>query len=256
MIFKMNFNSIKDYVHNIISNGIYDVLKFIAGLLLTSLISGSTSKVVFSMFIHNVSLLFAFVFIVVFFSVCTFLAIYQKRRKYKYQIKEMHINFEYNGTEITTTSTITVEALRNGLDHIYNRYTWFDDEKSTVRCLTKGFKIKRLPRRDTSYEYNVHFDRILKKGDELTYSVKVINSNEKGHFNNFYSREIIVPTDKLSITIVIPTRYKVKKIFCSIIKGSAYSDFTEEEYKKFTNTYTWNIPKEDLHIGWEYKIRW
>lgn len=244
------------YIHDIIGNSIYDILKFLAGTLITTIISGGTIGILLRKYLSNVYLIAVLIFATVIASLLSFFIVYRAYRKNKYRILSMKINFEYAGEKVIVTSTITVKALRNGLDSIYNRYTWYEDERSKVRCLSKGHKIRRLPRKDISYEYDVLFGKTLKRGEEITFITRVENTNVNGHFLNFYSREIITPIDFLSITVVIPSKYKIKEIYRTVIKGSAYSDFSSKKAFPFQNSHTWEIPKKDLHIGWEYKISW
>lgn len=248
--------TVLDYIHNIIGNSIYDIFKFLAGTFITTAVSGSAIGILLCNFLKNVYLIAVLICAAVIISLFCFLTIYKTYRKNKFRILSMKINFEYAGEKLIVTSTITVKALRNGLDSIYNRYTWYEDERSKVRCLSNGHRIKRLPRKDISYEYDVLFGRTLKRGETVTFITRVENTNKNGHFLNFYSREIITPIDFLSITVVIPSKYKVKEVYRTTIKGSAYSDFSNKQAFPFQNSHTWEIPKKDLHIGWEYKISW
>ena len=165
---KMKWKSkIQNYKDNIISNGVYDILKFYLQCIITAIISSSVWHKFLQLFLDSPRLIWGVTTVATIVVLAAFLVIYKKIRKHKYHIKDLKVNFEYQGDKIIITSEITVKALRSNLDCIYNRYTWFLDEKSKVRCLTRGFKIKRLPRKDTSYEYYVAFGRKLKKENLL-----------------------------------------------------------------------------------------
>lgn len=242
------------YVSDFIGNSIYDVLKFIfMNFVGVSLSSYITQKVV-SPYAPTIVVVILTTLAAI-LSVISILLAYKKYRKYKFRILSMYVNFEYMGDKVKITTETTVRAKRSNLDGIYNRYTWFADEKSRVRCLTAGMKIKRLPRKDTSNEYRVLFGRMLRKGDEVTYKTEVTCENKHKHFKNFYSREIITPLDHLVITVVIPAKYGYNIIERSKILGSAYSDFSESETFDFLNTYTWDI-EEKPELGYEYKLLW
>lgn len=251
MKFKVAISKYKD---DIIGSTIYDVLKFCTMCLFSMIASGGL--------FYNVSKLLTDYSLLIWGSALSGLIIafigfvlgYKKIRKYKFRIKEMLVYFEYEQERVIVTSEITVKALRTNLSNIYHRYTWFPDERSKTKCLTDGFTIKRLPQRDTSYEYKVEFNRVLKKGEEVTYKVRIINENKHRHFKNFYSREIIAPIDNLVIDVNIPSRYGFKKITQSIILGSAYSDHSESKTFNFNNTYIWRIGTP--MIGYEYKLEW
>lgn len=165
---------------------------------------------------------------------------------------EMDVNFEYMEEKVVVISKISVKALRKGLDKIYNGNTWFPDEKTRISCLEKEFSIEKLPKRDTLSEYYVRFNKVLKKGEIITFTTKVVNENKKKHFKDFYARGIISPIGKLIITVVIPSKYGYKFLTKEVTKGGAYNDFAIKEKFEFVNTYRWVI--EEPKLGYEYKL--
>ena len=187
-----------------------------------------------------------------------FIVIFGKVRfsnKSKFKILKINVTFEYLGDKVITTSEVTAKAKRAGLDKMYNHYTWFDDEKSSIRCLTKNFKIQRLKgAKDTNKQYNVLFDRILKKNEIVIFKVRVIGENKNKHFKNFYTREIIAPTDNLCITLIIPSVFNVTKIKKSINGVIPKKGLIDEEEISFLGTYTWDISFPV--IGYEYTLSW
>ena len=200
-----------------------------------------------------VASIFAIINIVV--TIALILVAYKKLRKYKFKILTIKVNFEYMGDRVRITTEACVRAKRSNLNSIYNRYSWFPDEKSYVKCLTAGMKIKKLPKRDTSIEYKVLFGKTLRKGEEITYTTQVICENKHKHFNDFYSRKIIAPIDHLTMTVVIPSEYGYNKIECSKILDSAYNDSSCSKTFDFLNTYTWDV-EEVPKLGYEYKLLW
>lgn len=244
----------KQYVQDFIGNGLYDLLKYLLSLFFVSMLGTGTIYEITELFLKNkciklfISICSLFLFIIIFVNV------YKHIKKYKFKIIEMKINFEYKQDKIIVISEVKIKALRKGIDRIYNRTTWFPDESTRISCLEKEFTIEQLPKRDTSNEYYVKLNRTLKKGEIITFTTKVVNSNNKSHFKDFYSREIITPIDKLIMIVVIPAEYGYKYITKETIKGSAYNDFLSKEKLEFLNTYTWKIEKPRL--GYEYKLFW
>lgn len=242
------------YLNDVIGSGIYDILKFLIGFILAPSITVSISSIILRRLTGDIGLIVFIIILLLTISIIIYIVIYKKYRKYKFRILSTKINLEYLEDKIIVTNEITVKARRSGLDRIYHRYSWFEDEKSAVRCLTKGFLISRLPRKDTSHEYYVNFNRKLKRGETIVYKVKITSSNLNRHFKNFYSREVIAPLDYLFINIVIPSKYRVNEITRSIIKGSPYNDYLEVEKLPFLNSHTWEI--NNPRLGWEYKLSW
>lgn len=244
---------IKQYTQDFIGNGIYDIIKFISQIIMTTIIGTGIVYEVSNIFFDNIFLIVIICFTTVLILCVIFIGVYKHIRKYKFRIISMDVNFEYLQDKVIVISKIHVKSLRKGLDRIYNRTTWFPDEKTRISCLEKEFSIERLPQKDTSHEYNVVFNRKLKKGEKITFTTKVINENKKRHFKNFYAREIITPLNELKITVVIPSKYGYKYLVKEINKGSAYNDFSDKDEIEFTNTYTWEI---DPQLGYEYKLLW
>ena len=255
VVMKMNWKAkIKNYKDDIVGNSVYDILKFCFQCIITAIISSSAWHKFLQLFWDSPYLIWGVTIVATIVVLIVFLLVYKKIRKHKYHIKALKVDFEYQGDKIIVTSEITVKALRSNLDCIYNRYTWFPDEKSKVRCLTKGFRIKRLPQKDTSYEYYVDFGHKLKKGETVTYKVRVTNDNLHQHFKHFYSREIIAPVDYMKLTVIVPRSYGFNEICRSEIIGSAYSDFSDSKAFDFNGVHIWEI--EHPQISYEYKLEW
>lgn len=245
--------NMKQYVQDFIGNGIYDIIKFIIQIIMTTVIGTGIIYKILNIFLNNIYLIFAICIFVLFVFISLFVIIYRRIRKYKYRIISMDVNFEYLQDKVIVISKIRAKSLRKGLDRIYNRTTWFADERTRISCMEKEFSIERLPQKDTSNEYYVVFNKKLKKGEEIVFTTKVINENKKRHFKNFYAREIITPMKELKITVVIPSKYGYKYLIKETNKGSAYNDFAEKEEVEFTNSYTWKIEPQ---LGYEYKLLW
>ena len=245
---------IKKYAEDVIGDSAYDIIKFVFFLVVSQLIPAGTYATIKKYLTGNRFALILLITVISAATVLLFLFIYGKRRKFKFRIISMDVTFEYGIEKMIITSKHTVQPKRRGLDRIYNRYTWFPDEKSSLRCLTQGFKIKRLSQRDTSYEYDVLFGKKVKKGVPITYAVRVTNENKNRHFKNFYSREIIAPIDMLRITLVIPSKYNIRKVYTEEIIGSFRDDSSTRNEIDFMASYTWEIPNPK--VGWEYKISW
>lgn len=108
--------------------------------------------------------------------------------------------------------------------------------------------------RDTNLNYNVIFDHILEKGEEIEFRVKAVLSNNKKHFANFFSTEVITPINDLNIHLNLFDT-SIKKIFTQKISSSPMNVRTEppKEYLYYS-PFHWHIPFPELNF--EYKIYW
>ena len=245
---------VMEYIDNFIGNSIYDILKFIFFLLIpsgmiTTFVESAISKVV-----KNTFVVVLVTCLVLISSVIVVLIIYKNIRKYKFEYIYQYVTFEYSLERMVVTTEYKVKAKRNNLKSMYSRSSWFKDEKQKIKCLNKNYKINYLENRDTSTEFEVVFDSPMKKNEVRTITVRVEVTNKHRHFENFYSREIISPVNELKITLVIPSKYKVKSILKEEIYGSFRDERSISKKVDFNIVFVWTIRK--CKMRYYYKISW
>lgn len=168
--------------------------------------------------------------------------------------KEIDIDYYVEESSITYIKTCKSKVLVGGKDRIHNRITWFADEEILLTSLTDKISIEYLDLRDTNLNYNVIFDHVLEKGEEIEFRVKAVLSNKKKHFANFFSTEVITPINDLNIHLNLFDT-SVEKIFTQKLSSSPMNVRTEtpKEYI-FYSPFHWHIPSPELNF--EYKIYW
>lgn len=168
--------------------------------------------------------------------------------------KEIDIDYYVEESTITYIKTCKSKVLVGGKDRIHNRVTWFADEEILLTALTDKISIEYLDLRDTNLNYNVIFDHELEKGEEIEFRVKAVLSNNKKHFDNFFSTEVITPINDLNIHLNLFDT-SVEKIFTQKLSSSPMNVRTEtpREYI-FYSPFHWHIPSPE--INFEYKIYW
>ncbi len=167
---------------------------------------------------------------------------------------EIDIDYYVEESSITYIKTCKSKVLVGGKDRIHNRITWFADEEISLTALTDGIRIEYLDLKDTNLNYNVIFDRLLKRGEEIEFRVKAVLSNNKKHFANFFSTEVITPINDLNIHLNI-SDISIEKIFTQKLSSSPMNIRTEspKEYL-FYSPFHWHITAPELNF--EYKIYW
>ncbi len=173
-----------------------------------------------------------------------------------YNVKHNEIDIDYyvEDTKITYIKKCKSTILIPEKNKIHNRITWFADEKIELVSLTDGVEIELLDLRDTNLNYNVAFNHMLEKNENVEFSVKAILTNRKKHFRNFFSSEIIAPIDLLSIHLNL-SDVSVNKVYTQKISSSPMNVRTEPaQPHEFRSPYHWIIPKPELNF--EYKIFW
>lgn len=173
---------------------------------------------------------------------------------YNLEHEDIDIDYYVQETSITYIKTCKSKVLVGGKDRIHNRITWFADETIELVSLTDSVYIERLDLRDTNLNYNVVFDHILEVGEEIEFRIKAVLSNEKRHFANFFSTEVITPINNLSIHLNLSDK-SVKKVFTQKLSSSPMNVRSEPPKEHlFFSPYHWRIQKPELNF--EYKIYW
>lgn len=173
-----------------------------------------------------------------------------------YNVEHQQVDNDYYvfETKIIYKKTCTTKALKSGLNKLHNRITWFADEKIELISLTEGVSIEIIDLRDTNLNYNVIFNRTLKKGEEITYTIQAILSNNNKHFKNFFSTEIITPLRQLNVHLTLEDT-AVKSYYTQKISNSPMNVRTEPPKKhNYTAPSHWYV--NDPELNFEYKIFW
>jgi len=173
---------------------------------------------------------------------------------YNLEHKSIDIDYIVDTSAITYVKTCTSRVMLSGTNKIHNRITWFSDESIDLVSLTKGVEIEHLNLRDTNYNYNVVFDHVLSRDEEISFSVKAILSNAHHHFSNFFSTEVIVPIKNLSMHLTLLDT-SINKIYTQKISSSPMNKRTTlPEEHPFQSPYHWHL--ENPELNFEYKIFW
>ncbi len=173
-----------------------------------------------------------------------------------FNVEHQQIDNDYHVFEskIIYKKTCTTKILQGGFNKLHNRITWFDDEAIEIVSLTDGVSIEKLDLRDTNFNFNVVFNRILEKDEEVTYTIQAVLSNNNKHFKNFFSTEVITPLKQLNIHLTLED-LNVRKYYRQKISNSPMNVRTEtpKEYD-YTSPSHWYVPNPELNF--EYKIFW
>ena len=173
---------------------------------------------------------------------------------YSVEHSEIDIDYYVEESKITYIKTCKVRILIGGKNRIHNRITWFANEDVELTSLNDGVEIEHLDLRDTNRNFNVVFDRILERGDEVEYRIKAVLSNKHKQFKNFFSTEVITPIGGLNVHLNLADT-SVKKVFTQKLASSPMNRRTEPPKEHaFHSPHHWRVPNPELNF--EYKIYW
>ena len=173
---------------------------------------------------------------------------------YNLRHHEIDVDYYVGAGEITYVKTCKSVVLTGGKNTLHNRVTWFADEDVRLSSLTDSVHIQPIDMRDTNLNYNVVFDHTLKVGEEIEFSVKAKLTNRNRHFANFFSTEIIVPIELLSVHLNLEDT-SVSKVYTQKLCSSPMNVRTEQPKPYiFHSPFHWHIRNPELNF--EYKIFW
>lgn len=173
-----------------------------------------------------------------------------------YNVEHLQIDNDYfvNDCTIVYQKLCRTKILKKGFNKLHNRITWFADEKISLISLTDGVGIEYLDLKDTNLNYNVVFDHEFAKDEEVEYCIQATLTNDKHHFANFFSTEIITPINQLNIHLNI-ANCSIKKYYTQKISSSPMNIRTENPKEHILySTVHWYIKNPELNF--EYKIFW
>lgn len=173
-----------------------------------------------------------------------------------YNVEHLQIDLDYivKHDKIIYIKQCRTEILEDNKESIHNRITWFADENIIIKSLLSNSHIESINMQDTNYNFNVVFNRKLKKGEIVDYAFMAILDNKHQYFKNFFSTEVIVPIHKLNIHLNIADEnikyYYTQKLYDSLMNARTESR-VKHEYIRPSH---WYIENPELHF--EYKISW
>jgi len=174
----------------------------------------------------------------------------------EFSVQHLEIDNDYyvDDTKIIFIKTCKSKVIRGGKNRLHNRISWFSNEDVKIESLTDDVHIEYIDMPDTNRNYNVVFDHFLEDGEEIVFRVKTTMTNTHKQFQNFFSTEVIVPIDRLSMHLNIENT-TIKNLYTQKIHFSPMNERTEKalEYL-YHSPFHWHIPNPELNF--EYKIYW
>ena len=174
-----------------------------------------------------------------------------------FTVEHLQIDIDYcvSNELIIYQKKCKFRVLKGGKDRIANRITWFSGEDIAVTPLTPGTEIEKLLIKDTNFNFNVVFDHMLRDGEIGEYVIHAELSNAHGHFDNFFSTQVITPIGRLGVHLRIENGAIPERVYTQKLSDSVMSERTEspKEYA-YASPFHWYVDEPELHF--EYKIYW
>jgi hypothetical protein len=178
--------------------------------------------------------------------------------QYKVLLKEY--SYEYmSKTNMKFKKYIKIKSLVNNLDRLHDRFCWSGCGNITTRTLNKDFLYTPTVRRGVYQEYDILFDRKLKKGEILEVCVCFDMEDIYGTADPHMSTTISAPTDHLILRVIVPKQFGIEKAIAEVLPNSDYYNPFETQMIDFVYNESYGEAKWEkykpslLHI---YSMRW
>lgn len=264
------FDKIKEksnlYKDTVIGNTVYDLLKYLFGVALSSTVLSTISSIVIDIFQvdilqnHKVPIFLILIFASAFIGIRMFVKKIKHIPDYPtlesdYDIVKRVTDFTYGRDKSIYKTSVRVKSNINNLNRVHGKYTWSGSDTPSLRCTTKHCNLIPLARKDSFIEYEIELKKNYKKGKEAECTVVGEMPDSQHTFIPFFSTRVTEVTKLLVINICIPPEYNVTEVLCEIIAIDRNANQTSEEIKlDGDGKYTWTIHNPKLF--YVYSIRW
>jgi hypothetical protein len=257
--------SIKKILESIISKGIYDMIKFLFGIILVG-ITGLATHIA----ANNIKYLIPYSTTLAIITAAVIgllgLVIYKRfnpiynmylQTDFKYLFLKKELSYEYtDGYHITYKKKIKLKVLYKSLDRYYDKYNWTGSGTPVITCNNKNYKIVWTTKRDSFQQFEVHFNREYKKGDEIDFILTFDLKNIENKADPAISTTIEEPTNYLKLHIKISQDYREgtanAEIF-PVTDSRIPIDTTKKDFDNYGEI-TWEITKPQMLLV--YSLNW
>ena len=258
-------NSIKKLFKDIITKGIYDLIKY----LLIGLIASITG-LFYNFFILHGKYLVTFTVIITFIAAIAtcllILIIYKennpifniyKKTDFQFIFHEKELTYDYTNLEcIKYEKKVKLQVICDSVDRFYDKYNWTGDSIPLITSSNKMHQIVPTPKRDSYETFEVHFGRTYKKGDIIDLKLTFIIEDNERKADTRVSTAIDEPIRKLKIKIKVSEDYREGPANATIFPVIDGRHSIYNEYKYFDNNgiIEWEI--KDPQMLTKYSLIW
>lgn len=253
----------KEYLHSLLQNALYDILKTILIAIFTTGIVFPSSFCFFNLFqlpIWCIIVISIGVAALVFFIV---LSIYQ-RVSYKYvtpvkldcdyTIISKEMKFVYDGDVSVYESNIKIEFIKKS-SHYFGKFYWSGSGEAFIDVTNPNYQLNILKRRTRYIEYEIVFDKAFKKGQKVSFKIKGKMNDPERTFSPYFSTLVDVPTKRLRIILNIDqNKYPISDLEREEVLPHRNGHENCESINLSGDEYEWCIDKP--HIDYQYCLAW
>ena len=258
-------NGIKKLFKDIITKGIYDLIKY----LLIGLIASITG-LFYNFFALHGKYLMPFTVIMTLIAVIAtcllLLIIYRennpifnvyKKTDFQFIFLEKDLTYDYTNLDcIKYEKKVKLQVICDSVDRFYDKYNWTGDSKPLIASSDKTHEIVPTPKRDSYETFEVHFGRTYKKGDIIDLKLTFSMEDKERKADTRVSTTIDEPIRKLKIKIKVSEDYREGPANATIFPLIDGRHCTYNEYKYFDNDGIIEWEAKDPQMLTKYSLKW
>jgi hypothetical protein len=171
--------------------------------------------------------------------------------------KEIVYEYASDGRTMCQRKRLHIRALRNGVPHFTDRYSWTGNGTCDIRSLTPGFIINNQRKQEIWNYFDINFPHPLRIGQEADFTIEWELFDEKGVAIPFLSTMIDRETKHLLLRVILPPELAPTRAYCYEFANyiETLPETTQEiKWSQATRSLSYDVPHPKRNH--KYLIRW
>lgn len=258
-------NSIKKLFKDIITKGIYDLIKYlligliasITGLFYNFLVLHGKYLVPFTIIITFICIIVICLLILIIYHENNPIFNIYKKNDFQFIFLEKELTYDYTNLEcIKYEKKVKLQVICDSVDRFYDKYNWTGDSNPLITSSNKIHVIVPTPKRDSYETFEVHFGRTYKKGDIIDLKLTYMMEDKDRKADTRVSTTIDEPIRKLKIKIKVSEEYQQGRANATIFPIIDGRHSIYNEYRYFDNDGVIEWETKDPQMLTKYSLIW
>jgi hypothetical protein len=256
----------RDIFRGVTGNFVFEILKFILGVVFTASTLTYISQVAAINFGYFDQLRWYFLVMIASGGGLLFALVYQRLRRFRpvfprldfdYEVIEKNIYYEYfDNTRFLYKKKVKLRALKNGLDIYTDKYSWTGKGSILMKCGVREHSVRETIKKNVWQFYEIRFQRMLSKDDIIEAEVIWELEDTEGLAVPFMSATIEEPTRLLRLHLSLAPSLGVREVTCEVSGtiGTKRPFVSQTRMLDGNGAVVWEISRPSLL--YHYEMKW
>lgn len=169
--------------------------------------------------------------------------------------KDIQVRFD-SRTAGSYTRALNLRALKNHLDRYHDKYFWTGSATVAAQSIIPDHTFVPGRRKNIWHLYEIHFDRRLRKKDEIKTTIKWDLADPDKRMVPFVSAVIEEPTDELRIVLEIPASIRGSSAVLEVAHSIGARKPIDSQVKDFDEQGRVEFPVPNPKLLHVYEVSW